>query len=425
MFIPFFYLLRARGLKPSIIQWMTLMEALDQNFADSSLTGFYHLCRCILLCSEADFDKFDEVFIEFFNSVNDRGKMPDEVSTSLIPEEMLDWLGAPEDPAFLELYYSEEHMAILEGLMEVIERMLRKLEEQIKNGNLIGGCEVCTGCGLCSRMFMKDGKLPEEADMMQGEGQGSAPGGKGWKRGRNAIAMAHDRIFRDFRDDTVLDIRQYQMAFRKLRQFSSINDSNIVELDIDQTIKRTSEKAGLLQIVFKKPRKNIIKLIVLIDSDGSMSQFADISNKLFQAVSKANHYKDLKFYYYHNCVYDHLYNDPTCVNGKWIDTEHVLRNHDTEYRVIYVGDASMADSELFRMGGNVLFERSNALPGIEWLKRMKRKYRRSVWLNPIAKEEWERLYGGATIQAVKEVFPMYELTVKGLGNAIKRLLSDR
>jgi len=423
VFIAFFYLMRARGLKPSIIQWMSLMEALNQNFADSSLTGFYHLCRCILLSSEADFDKFDEVFLEFFANVGDRQKMPDEMSTEMLPEGMMDWLTAPTDPKFLELYYSEEHMAILNGLMEVIERMLRKLEEQLANGDFIGGCEVCTGCGLCMRMYMKEGE--GEGAQEDENQQGAGPGGKVWKRPRSAISMAHDRIFRDFRDDTVLDIRQFQMAFRKLRQYSTINDVNIRELDIDQTIKKTSEKAGLLHIVYKRPRKNIIKLIVMIDSDGSMSQFAEVTNKLFQAVSKSNHYKDLKFYYYHNCVYDHLYNDPTCVNGKWVETEHILRNFDTEYRVIYVGDAAMADSELFKIGGNVLFERSNVLPGMDWLKRMKRKYRRSVWLNPIAKEDWTRLYGGATIQAVKDIFPMYELTVKGLGVAIKRLLSER
>ncbi|MCL1849123.1 MAG: VWA containing CoxE family protein [Clostridiales bacterium] len=421
MFIPFFYLMRARGLKPSIIQWMTLMEALNQDFADSSLTGFYHLCRCVLISSEADFDKFDEVFLEFFHNVGDRQKMPEEMSTDLLPEGMLDWLSAPSDPAFLELYYSEEHMAIMQGLMEVMERMLRKLEEDLAKGNFIGGCEVCNGCGLCMRMYMKDGEIPEDA-MMQ---DGPLPIQKGWKRPRDAMSLAQDRVFRDFRDDTVLDIRQFQMAFRKLRQYSTLNDVNIRELDIDQTIKKTSEKAGLLHIVYKRPRKNIIKLIVLIDSDGSMSQFAEVTNKLFQAVSKANHYKDLEFYYYHNCIYDHLYTDPTCVNSKWVETEHVLRNHDTEYRVIVVGDASMADSELFRVGGNVLFERSNALPGIEWLKRLKRRYRRSVWLNPIPKEDWERLYGGNTIQAVKEVYPMFELTVKGLGNAIKRLLSEK
>jgi uncharacterized protein with von Willebrand factor type A (vWA) domain len=156
-----------------------------------------------------------------------------------------------------------------------------------------------------------------------------------------------------------------------------------------------------------------------------MSQFADLSNRLFQAARKTNHFKDLKFYYYHNCVYDHLYESPLCVNGKWVETDYVLRNLDGEYRVIFVGDASMADSELFRIGGNILFERSNILTGQEWLNKIKKKYRKSVWLNPIPKEEWERLYGGKSIQTIKDIYPMYELTVSGLGYAVGNLLSAR
>jgi uncharacterized protein with von Willebrand factor type A (vWA) domain len=418
LFIPFFYLLRARGLNPSIIQWMTLMEALNRDMAQSSLTGFYHLCRCTLLCSEADFDKFDEAFIEFFQGVNDRVKLPEDLPVSRQAEGMMDWLSV--DPKYHDLYYSEEHMQILLALTEVIERILKKMEEQIGSGNFIGSCEVCSGCGLCMRSLGIES--PENAEMAQ---QGATYNERSRKHPDRALAMAHDRRFRDFRDDTVLDIRQFQMAFRKLRQNSTRNDSRQLELDIDQTVRKTSENAGLLRIVFRKPRKNVIKLIVLLDSDGSMSQFADLSNRLFQAARKTNHFKDLKFYYYHNCVYDHLYESPLCVNGKWVETDYVLRNLDGEYRVIFVGDASMADSELFRIGGNILFERSNILTGQEWLNKIKKKYRKSVWLNPIPKEEWDRLYGGKSIQTIKEIYPMYELTVSGLGNAVGNLLSAR
>ena len=420
MFIPFFYLLRAKGLKPSIVQWMTLMEALNLDLAGSSFSGFYHLCRCTLLTSEAEFDKFDEAFIEFFNNVSNRGKMPEELPQNGLTEAITDWLSV--DPKYYDLYYSEEHMKILQALTEVIERLLKKIEEQIANGGqFIGACEVCTGCGLCTRAFGI--QAPEEDEY---DARGGAPRDKHSKKSAGgALTVAHDRRFRDFREDTVLDLRQFQVAFRRLRQNSNRNDSRALELDIDRTIDKTSENAGLLHIVMKKPRKNIIKLAVLIDSDGSMSQFADICNRLFQAARKTNHFKDLKFYYYHNCVYDHLYDSPLCINGKWTETDYILRNLDGEYRLIFVGDAAMADSELFRIGGNVLLERSNAAPGIDWLKKIKKKYRKSVWLNPIPKEEWERLYGGKTIQAIKDVYPMFELTVNGLGNAITNLLRAR
>ena len=414
MFISFFYLLRERGLKPSIDQWMTLMEALDKDLAQSSLVGFYQLCRCIIVNTEADFDKFDEVFIEFFSDVEKRGKMPSEIGREL-PDGMMDWLTVGEEKA--ALYYSKEHMEILQKLIESIERILDAIQKEIDSGDFTGNCEVCTGCGLCVRGLKGQGGLP--LDEIAEELAKEKP------RAGSALEMAHDRRFSDFREDKVLDIRQFQVAFRRLRQFSARLELPEDVLDIDQTVKKTSDNAGLLKLAFEKPRKNTVKLMVLFDSDGSMGQYAEISNKLFQAVSRANHYKDLKFYYYHNCIYDHLYTSPTCVNGDWIDTEYVMKNHDSEYCVIFVGDASMADRELFEHGGNALLERSNRLSGLEWLRRFKKKYRKAVWMNPIKKTDWNRIYGGRTIQAVKDVYPMYELTVTGLSSAIKSLLTTR
>ena len=416
MFISFFYLLRERGLKPSIDQWMTLMEALDKDLAHSSLVGFYQLCRCIIVNTEADFDKFDEVFIEFFSDVEKRGKMPSEIGREL-PDGMMDWLTVGEDKA--ALYYSKEHMEILQRLMEAIERVLNEIQKEIDSGDFVGNCEVCTGCGLCIRGLKGQGGLPLDEITEELAKEKPKP------RAGSALDMAHDRRFSDFREDKVLDIRQFQVAFRRLRQFSARLELPEDILDVDQTVKKTSDNAGLLKLAFEKPRKNTVKLMVLFDSDGSMGQYAEISNKLFQAVSRANNYKDLKFYYYHNCIYDHLYTSPTCVNGDWIDTEYVMKNHDSEYCVIFVGDASMADRELFERGGNSLLERSNKASGLDWLRRFKKKYRKAVWLNPIKKPDWNRIYGGRTIQAVKDVYPMYELTVTGLTAAIKSLLTTR
>jgi uncharacterized protein with von Willebrand factor type A (vWA) domain len=414
MFITFFYMMRARGLNTTLDQWMTLMEALGRNMADSSLTTFYHLCRCILINSEADFDKFDEVFLEYFKTVETHKKITEGLPDAL-PEDFRDWL--TPDPEMYDLYYSEEHMEILRRLMECIERILKRIQEEIEQSGgekLIGACEVCVGCGACARGFMK-------RDFGMGDGDSQSQS----SQPQSAISMANERRFRDFREDTVLNIRQFQVAFRKLRQYSARVDLPETELDIDQTVTKTSQNAGLLKIVYGKPRKNTLKLLALFDSDGSMAQYSAVSNQLFQAVSKANHFKDLKFYYFHNCIYDHLYTSPVCINGEWEETERIMYNLDGDYRVIYIGDASMANSELFEIGGNSLLERSNRLPGLEWLKRMKRRYAKSVWLNPISKNEWNRLYGGQTMQAVSNIFPMYELTVNGLEEAVKKLLVAR
>ena len=387
------------------------MEALTKDMAESSMTSFYNLCRAILITSEADFDKFDEVFIEYFEGISTRGKTLDEMDMpEQMNEDVSNWL-YPDgvDP---DLFYSEEHMEIMNRLLECIERIMQKLRDQ--QGEFVGNCEVCTGCGLCARGL--------------GEKGFDGVGGKGVsldekkKFDDNALSLAKERRFRDFREDSVLDVRQYHVAFRKLRQYSNRIQSSELELDIDDTINKTSKNAGLLHIVFRKPRKNTIKLIVLFDSDGSMNHYSELSSRIFQAVNREHHFKDLVFYYFHNCIYDRLYLSPECIDGDWIDTEHVMRTHDAEYRVIYIADASMADSELYDVGGNVLLERSNRLPGIEWLQRLRRRYNKSVCLNPIPATEWTRLYGGKTIQAISKVFPMYELTVSGLEKAIKKLI---
>ena len=177
-----------------------------------------------------------------------------------------------------------------------------------------------------------------------------------------------------------------------------------------------------MSLVYDKPRKNTVKLLLLIDSDGSMLPYSRLCNRLFQAVSKSSHFKDLKVYYFHNCIYDNLYNTPLCKRGDWIDTSWVLSNLDSEYKVIFVGDAAMAPSELYRKGGNSVIGLWNKELGIDWLKKFDRRYKKKIWLNPIKEVEWEWAYGAQTIQAVGEVFPMFELSLDGLEKGIKKLL---
>ncbi len=381
MFLTFFYLLRARGLKVSLNEWMILMEALDRGLHESSLRKFYHLCHCILIKDESDADKFDLVFLEYFESVsNDRE----------IPGELLKWLNenetepGPDDKAMMK--------ELLEQLSDFSEK--QKLGTDIKE----------------KPPTEKHGPTPK----------GVRTGSSG--RHKSAVKVARERKFKDFREDKVLDIRQFQVAFRKLRQYSSRTDTAKTELDIDQSIEKTCEQGGMLSLVFDKPRKNSVKILLLIDSDGSMAIYSKLCNRLFQALSKANHFKDLKIYYFHNCIYDNLYTTPLCRQGDWVDTRWVLNNLDGDYRVIFLGDASMAPWELFKKGGSAAVGLYNQEPGLTWLQRFDQKYKKKIWLNPMPQKQWQYANGYETLQAIGEVFPMYELTLNGLESGIKKLL---
>jgi len=395
LFLEFFYLLRARGLSVSVNEWLTLIEAMDKGLAGSSLTGFYHLCKSILVKSETEYDKFDSVFAEYFRGIATPADLPDEF-----------WKWLNEDVRVRDMDDKTVMDDFLLELDELMKRFRERMEEQKERHD---GGNYWIGTGGTSTMG-HSGYNP----------RGIRVGGE--SRHKSAVQVAGERHFRDFRQDTILDIRQFQVAFRKLRQYSSRMDASPTELDIDQTVDKTCESGGMLKIVYDKPRKNTVKLLLLIDSDGSMMPYSQLCNRLFQAASKSNHFKDLKVYYFHNCIYDYLYTTPLCRRGDWVDTDWVLGNLDSEYKVIFVGDAAMAPFELFRRGGNNVIGLFNEEPGIDWLKKFKRRYKKQIWLNPIEERYWENLYGRETLHEIGELFPMFELTLDGLERGIKKLL---
>ena len=324
MFIEFMHLLREKGLDISLDQWLNLMDALDKGLADNSLIEFYFLCRNVLIKTEADYDKFDMAFAAYFQGVE---------TVEDIPKELWDWLSQDElerqlddKPAWAKEYDFDQ-------LMKMFQERLEEQNEKHDGGN------YWIGTGGTSAM---------------GHG-GYNPAGirvGGYSRHKSAVKVAGERNFKDFRQDTSLDIRQFQMAFRKLRQFSTRLDSAKTELDIEGTIDATCNNAGRLKLVYEKPRKNTVKLLLLIDSDGSMAPYTTLCNQLFQAVHQSSHLKDLQIYYFHNCVYDYLYTTPYCMRGEWVETDWVFSNLDSEYKVIFVGDAAMSPYELIAKGGN-------------------------------------------------------------------------
>lgn len=400
MFIKFFYTCKAKGLRITLSEWLTLQEALDKGLAGSSLTQFYYLARMILVKSETDFDKFDMAFDECFKAI----KTENEVG-----EQMLRWLDKSD---MQELAHEEARKWLNEGedlqidKQDVEEKFKQRLKDQDSEHN--GGSYWIGTMGKTS------------FGNLGGNVGGVRVGGKtGYQ---SAFAVVGARKYKDFRDDRTLDNRQFQIAFRRLRQFSTKLDVPKTELDIPGTIDETCNNGGCLQIVMEKPRKNSVKLLLLFDSGGTMIPYSSLMNDLFQAVNKSNHFKDVKCYYFHNCIYSKLYKTPECENGDWVDTDWVFRNLDSDYKVIIVGDAAMAPEELYSDSGNYRGP-NGGLSGWEWLQLMKRHYKKIVWLNPKMAPGHAPWREAET--AIKDLLPMYKLTVEGLNQGMIKLMTNK
>ena len=395
MFLTFFYLLRASGINVSLSEWLTLMEGLRMDLHDSTLSGFYTLCRSVLLHSEADFDRFDQVFLEFFKDV----KHVDEV-----PPEMLKWLEHPE----LDMVELERLSEITGLSVEEIEKMFaERLKGQDAEHN---GGRKWVGTGGFTPFGHRGKKLG-----------GIRVGGK--SNYRSAYRVAGERKYRDWRKDNTIDSRQFQMAFRSLRQLSSNSDEPKTELDIDTTIRKTCDNAGNLSIEFTRPRKNALKLMLLMDSGGSMDYYRELCSLLFQSVSKAGRFKDLKVYYFHNAPGKRLYLDPTLDWRNSVLTEWVMNNIPSDYKVIIVGDASMSMQELlpsYNWWKSDVPENS----GLALLLALKRRYPHLIWLHPQPRPAYSS-YWTQTFELLEKHFDMYQLSIDGMTKGMKKLLVRR
>ena len=400
MFTNFFYALKEAGLKVTLSEWLTLQEALNKGLCNSSLTEFYYLARMILVKSETDFDKFDMVFESCFKAAS----METEISKN-----MLKWLDKPDMNELLQ--ETEKHkLNKMEELNvdkdDVEEKFKQRLKDQDSEHN--GGTQWIGTRGKTS--FGNTG----------GNVGGVRVGGTtGYQ---SAFSVVGARKYRDFRDDRVMDNRQFQQALRRLRQFSAKLDIPKTQLDLNGTVDKTCNHGGLLHIVMEKPRKNSVKLLLLMDSGGTMIPYTTLLNELFQSVTKSNHFKEVKVYFFHNCIYSHVYKTPECDHGDWIETEWLFRNLDSDYKVIVVGDAAMAPEELYSDTGNYRGP-NGGLSGFEWLKLMKRHYKKIVWLNPKMAPGHAPWREAET--AIKEMFPMYKLTVDGLNQAMVKLMVNK
>lgn len=397
MFTGFFYLLRARGLSVSLNEWMVLLEALVKGLHGNSFTGFYHLCRAVIVHSEVDFDRFDQIFLEYFQDVPYVGELPEEV---------MEWLNRPVS-SFRE---DMEELRRIGASEESIEDLLRMLQERLsEQTEAHHGGDFWIGTEGTSP-FGHGGRHPRG---MRIGGQSGA---------RSAMVVAGDRIYRDFRKDKVLDVRQFQMAFRILRQYS-VQDSKEDEFDIDGTVRDTCDNGGLLKIRMKRPRKNTIKVLLLMDSGGSMRPHTALCAQLFQAATSSNHLKEVKSYYFHNCVYDAVYETPVQRPSEAMSLDLLLKNYDDGYRVIFVGDAEMDPYELHGLSYSFSVT-GYGTSGEKSLKRIKDHFSHVIWLNPVEMPTVLDI-GTQTHLEIADMLPMFDLTLEGLEKGLKKLLVRR
>lgn len=394
MFTDFFYTLKNFGVPVTFNEWQTLLDALEAGMAGSSLTGFYYLSRALLIKTEAHYDRFDMAFANYFGGIETPEGLPDKI---------WEWLDKelPQIEITDEMR-SNHHQLDLEEMKRMLAERLAEQMEEHHGGNRWVGTGGTSPFGH----------------------SGYHPGGirvGGQSRNMSAVKVAGMRRFQEFRTDETLGVRQFQVALRKLRQFTTRLDGARTELDLDATVNKTCDNAGRLELIWERPRENGIKVLLLMDAGGSMLSYSRLCNQLFTAVNRSNHFKDLKVFYFHNCIYDWLYHSSACIQNDYTDTEYVLRTYSQDYRVLLVGDASMAPYELLKVGGIIDWDLYNDKPGIEWLRRIRQHFEYSVWLNPVRRDYWDWMEGSYTLKTIASVFPMHEMTIDGLEQAIKGL----
>jgi len=389
MFTGFFYELKRRKVPTSITEWMTLMEALALGHA-TTMDEFYYLSRSILVKSEAYFDHFDVAFQQYFKGI----ETPAEIT-----EQVLKWLNDPFTRKLID-----ENMKTLFADLN-LEELLNELEKRLAQQNEAhDGGNYWVGRGGKSP-FGHSGQHP----------QGIRIGGEGG--GRTAVKIWEQRLYQDYRSDLTLDVRQVKMALKRLRQLTRIGPQE--ELDVPETVDATARNVGDLELVWKRSRKNAVKLLLLMDSGGSMDPYVQVCSLLFTAAHSSTHFKDFQYYYFHNCVYDDVYK--SMKTRETVSTDYLLQTLPADYKVVIVGDANMGPWELTEKNGAIYYYQRNQTPGIVWLKRLGDHFTHCVWLNP----DPERFWQAPTVQLVKRVFPMYPLTLDGLGQAVKKLVVRR
>ena len=391
MLIKFFMTLKEERLPVSFTELFTLLECLKKNIIFGNVDDFYHLSRLCLIKDEKNFDKFDRAFAKYFENV----EILDELSSHEIPNE---WLRKQ-----LESMLTDEEKAKIEalgGLDKLMEEFKKRMEEQKKRHQ---GGNKWVGTGGTSP-FGAYGYNPEGIRIGQQEG-----------RSGRAVKVWDRRNYRDLDDSVELGTRNLKLALRRLRKFARTGTAE--ELDLGDTISSTAKNAGLLDIKMIPERHNAVKVLLFFDVGGSMDPHVKTCEELFSAAR--SEFKHLKYYYFHNFLYESVWTKSHRRHAETTPIFEVMNKYSKDYKVIFVGDATMAPYEITHTGGSI--EHYNEEAGAIWMKRMSESFDNMVWINPTPKDYWEHSY---SIEIVKELLEdkMFPLTVKGLEGAMGSLL---
>ncbi|MEQ1952289.1 VWA domain-containing protein [Mesorhizobium sp. CN2-181] len=392
MFLPFFLELKAAKVPVSLREYLTLLEGMEAGLVDYDVEGFYYLARSALVKDERHIDRFDQVFAHVFKGVEAlAGEAAIDVAT--LPEEWLRRLA--------EKHLSDEEKKLVEALggwEKLMATLKKRLEEQ--KGRHQGGSKWIGTAGTSP--FGAYGYNPEGIRIGQHE-----------SRNRRAVKVWDKREFRNFDDSVELGTRNIKVALKRLRRW--VRDGAVEELDLPGTIHATAEH-GYLDVKTRPERRNAVKLLMFFDVGGSMDDHIKIVEELFSAARAE--FRQLEYFYFHNCLYEGVWKDNRRRHAEVIPTLDVLHKYGRDYKVVFVGDASMSPYEVTMAGGSV--EHWNPEAGAVWLARVLAQWPNAVWLNPVPRQHWAYTH---SIGLIRETFSdrMYPLTLAGLEAATREL----
>ncbi|BBF91824.1 vWA domain-containing protein [Blastochloris tepida] len=389
MFVSFFYDLKAAGVPVTLREYLTLMEGMERDVAGRRVEDFYYLSRAALVKDERNLDRFDRVFAHVFKGLETVA----DAATAEIPAEWLKKLA--------EKFLTEEEKAQIEalgGFEKLMETLRQRLAEQTERHQ--GGNKWIGTAGTSP--FGAYGYNPEGVRIGQAE-----------SRHRRAVKVWDRREFKDLDGDVELGTRNIKIALRRLRRFARTGAAD--ELDLDETIRGTAHK-GYLDIRLRPERHNAVKVLLFFDVGGSMDWHVSATEELFSAAR--TEFKHLDYFYFHNCLYERVWKNNARRYQETIPTWQVLHTFGADYKVIFVGDASMSPYEISAVGGSV--EHMNDEPGRVWLERVFATYPHAVWLNPVPQAHWDVTPSTRTIRQLIGG-RMFALTLEGLDGAMREL----
>lgn len=395
MLIPFLYRLRSYDVPVGTQEILALAQALKAGLHDNSILGFYYVARSLLIHHEGHLDAFDQAFLAQFRGFE--GQFPKLLN------ELLQWLDEGEKEAKDRTQEEQDLFDSLDPdeLRKRFEETLAEQKERHDGGDRWIGTD---GESAFGRAGKKGGAMRVGDSQAQGAG--------------TAVRSADARKYRSYRSDLTLDLRQIEMALKRLRSFS--RQGADVELDLDGTIAATADNGGELEVRVRPESRPNTRVILMMDVGGSMDPYARLMSQVFSATKKATHWKELRTYYFHNCIYGRVYRTESFRDPVYLsEIMHECGHND--YKLILVGDALMGTYELVGQSGALSESDRTKMTGLDCLIQLRQHFRNSVWLNP----EHPRHWSGTTISQIRDVFDMYHLTLEGLTEAMTKLATKR